>query len=97
MVVKKDAETGNTVPLAGHGYNLYDPEGNKISMTLTYPEVVEIDTFYTDSNGYLLHLRAFHTARATHWWRSKRLSLMCWIPHRCISILSRKTPANMTA
>lgn len=54
MVVKKDAETGNTVPLAGHGYNLYDPEGNKISMTLTYPEVVEIDTFYTDSNGYLI-------------------------------------------
>lgn len=54
MVVKKDSETGNTVPLAGHGYNLYDPEGNKISMTLTYPEVVEIDTFYTDSNGYLI-------------------------------------------
>ena len=23
MVVKKDAETGNTVPLAGHGYELY--------------------------------------------------------------------------
>lgn len=54
MVVKKDGETGNTVPLAGHGYNLYDPEGNKISMTLTYPEVMEIDTFYTDSNGYLI-------------------------------------------
>lgn len=54
MVVKKDGETGSTVPLAGHGYNLYDPEGSKISMTLTYPEVVEIDTFYTDSNGYLI-------------------------------------------
>ncbi len=54
MVVKKDAETGNTVPLAGHGYKLYDPAGNKITMTITYPEVVELDTFYTDSNGYLI-------------------------------------------
>lgn len=54
MVVKKDAETGNTVPLAGHGYKLYDPQGNPITMTITYPEVVEIDTFYTDSSGYLI-------------------------------------------
>ena len=54
MVVKKDAETGNTVPLAGHGYKLYDPQGGPITMTITYPEVVEIDTFYTDSSGYLI-------------------------------------------
>ncbi len=54
MVVKKDGETGNTVPMAGHGYNLYNPQGNKITMTITYPEVIEIDTFYTDSNGYLI-------------------------------------------
>lgn len=54
MIVKKDAETGNTVPLAGHGYQLYDPQGEKITMTVTYPEVMEIDTFYTDSNGYLI-------------------------------------------
>lgn len=54
MVVKKDAETGSTVPLAGHGYQLYDPAGNKITMTITYPEVVELDTFYTDNSGYLI-------------------------------------------
>ena len=54
MVVKKDAETGNTVPLAGHGYKLYDPQGNPITMTITYPEVVELDTFYTDSGDYLI-------------------------------------------
>lgn len=54
MIVKKDAETGNTVPLAGHGYQLYDPEGNKISMTVTYPEVMEIDTFYTAADGTLI-------------------------------------------
>lgn len=54
MVVKKDAETGNTVPLAGHGYELYDPEGNQITMTITYPEIQEISTFYTSSDGTLI-------------------------------------------
>lgn len=54
MLVKLDKETGNTVPLAGHGYKLFDPQGKQITMTLTYPEVVEIDTFYTDSNGCLI-------------------------------------------
>ncbi len=54
MIVKKDAETGVTVPSAGHGYQLYDPQGQKITMTLTYPQVIEIDTFYTDSQGYLI-------------------------------------------
>ena len=53
-VVKKDAETGNTVPLAGHGYELYDPDGNQITMTVTYPEVVELDTFYTAEDGTLI-------------------------------------------
>ncbi len=54
MVVKKDAETGNTVPLAGHGYEIYDPAGNQITMTITYPEVVELDTFYTAEDGTLI-------------------------------------------
>lgn len=53
-VVKKDAETGNTVPLAGHGYELYDPEGNQITMTITYPEIQEISTFYTGEDGTLI-------------------------------------------
>ncbi len=53
-VVKKDAETGNIVPLAGHGYELYDPDGNQITMTITYPEVVELDTFYTAADGTLI-------------------------------------------
>lgn len=53
-IVKKDAETGNTVPQAGHGYQLYDPQGKLITMTVTYPEIVKINTFYTDSNGYLI-------------------------------------------
>lgn len=53
-IVKKDKESGNVVPQAGHGYEIYNPQGEKITMTVTYPEVVKIDTFYTDSNGYLI-------------------------------------------
>ena len=53
-IVKKDAESGNIVPQAGHGYEIYSPNGEKIVMEMTYPEVIEIDTFYTDSNGYLI-------------------------------------------
>ena len=53
-IVKKDAETGNTIPYAGAGFQLYDPNGNLITMTFTYPEVTTIDTFYTTSDGYFI-------------------------------------------
>lgn len=53
-VVKKDAESGNTIPLAGSAFQLYGPDGNKIEMTYTYPEVTTIDTFYTNEEGYLI-------------------------------------------
>ena len=53
-VVKKDAETGNTIPLAGAGFQIYDEAGNLVTMQYTYPEVTELDTFYTGSNGYLI-------------------------------------------
>ena len=46
-IVKKEAETGNTIPYAGAGFQIYDPSGNLVSMTFTYPEVTTIDTFYT--------------------------------------------------
>ena len=51
---KTDAETGKTVPLAGTGIQLYDPQGNLITMTYTYPTPTTIDTFYTDNNGRLV-------------------------------------------
>lgn len=51
---KKDTETGKTVPLAGTGIQLYDPQGNLITMSYTYPTPTTIDTFYTDSNGRLV-------------------------------------------
>lgn len=53
-VVKKDAETGNTIPYAGAGFQIYDPEGNLVTMTFTYPEVTTIDTFYTTADGDLI-------------------------------------------
>lgn len=53
-VIKKDAETGKTVPYAGAGFKIYDPDGKLVTMTYTYPTPTTIDTFYTDANGSLV-------------------------------------------
>ena len=53
-IVKKDAETGNTIPYAGAGFQIYDPNGKLVTMTYTYPEVTTIDTFYTTADGDLI-------------------------------------------
>lgn len=53
-IVKVDAETGKVIPLAGAGFRLYRPDGSLITQTFTYPEVTSIDTFYTNSEGYLI-------------------------------------------
>lgn len=53
-VIKTDAETGKTIPYAGAGFQIYDPNGNKMEMTFTYPEITTIDTFYTTADGTLI-------------------------------------------
>ena len=53
-VVKVDAETGATIPYAGAGFQIYRPDGSKVEMTFTYPTPTTIDTFYTNSEGYLV-------------------------------------------
>jgi Cna protein B-type domain protein len=53
-IVKVDSETGKQIPYAGAGFQIYDPDGNKVTMKYTYPNVTEIDTFYTNSDGYLI-------------------------------------------
>jgi len=53
-VVKVDAESGKNIPYAGAGFEIYDPDGNKVSMTFTYPTPTTIDTFYTDAEGTLV-------------------------------------------
>lgn len=53
-IVKVDSETGKQIPYAGAGFQIYDPNGKLVTMTYTYPEVKTIDTFYTNSEGYLI-------------------------------------------
>lgn len=53
-IVKVDAETGQVIPYAGAGFQLYNPDGSLITQTFTYPEITEIDTFYTNAEGYLI-------------------------------------------
>lgn len=53
-IVKVDSETGKQIPCAGAGFQIYDPDGNKVTMKYTYPTVTEIETFYTNSEGYLI-------------------------------------------
>lgn len=53
-IVKVDAETGNNIPYAGAGFKIYDPDGNQVTMSFTYPTPTTVDTFYTDANGQLV-------------------------------------------
>ena len=53
-IVKVDSETGKTIPYEGAGFEIYDSNGQKISMTFAYPTPTTIDTFYTNNEGYLI-------------------------------------------
>lgn len=53
-IVKLDSETGKQIPYAGTGFQIYNLDGKLVTMTYTYPEVTTIDTFYTNSEGYLI-------------------------------------------
>ncbi len=53
-VVKTDTETGKQIAYAGAGFEIYKPNGEKVEMTYTYPTPTTIDTFYTNSEGYLV-------------------------------------------
>lgn len=58
-IVKVDSETGKTIPYEGAGFEIYDSNGQKISMTFAYPTPTTIDTFYTNSEGYLITPEVF--------------------------------------
>lgn len=53
-VTKVDAESGKSIPYAGAGFKIYDPQGNQVKMTFTYPTPTTIDVFYTDAKGSLV-------------------------------------------
>lgn len=53
-IIKIDSETEKQIPYAGAGFQIYDPNGKLVKMKYTYPKVTTIDTFYTNSEGYLI-------------------------------------------
>lgn len=53
-IVKTDAETGKAIPYAGAVFEIYDPDGNQVEMTTTYPEVVKHTEFSTNAEGWLI-------------------------------------------
>lgn len=53
-IMKVDAETGKNIPYAGAAFKLFDPDGELVTMTFTYPTPTTVDTFYTDENGTLV-------------------------------------------
>ena len=53
-LIKTDAETGRTVPLAGTGFRLLDAEKEPIIMEVRYPSGEACEIFYTDESGSLV-------------------------------------------
>jgi LPXTG-motif cell wall-anchored protein len=53
-IVKTDSETGKQIPYAGAGFQIYNPNGELVTMKYTYPTVTKLDTFYTNEEGYLI-------------------------------------------
>lgn len=53
-IVKKDAETGKVIPLAGTQYKIKDSAGNWVTQKYNYPTPTVIDTFETAPDGTLV-------------------------------------------
>ena len=54
-IVKKDAETGNIIPVSGIGFKVWSvDDGKYISQSINYPTEETIDTFYTNETGSLM-------------------------------------------
>ena len=53
-VIKQDAETGKNILYKGAGFEIYDADGKRMTMTYTYPKYEVVSTFYTDDRGILV-------------------------------------------
>lgn len=54
-IVKKDAETGNVIPVSGIGFKVWDcANSGYVSQKINYPSEIILDTFYTDESGSLM-------------------------------------------
>ena len=52
LIVKKDSESGDNIPLPGTEFQILDSNGNKV--ILTDDDGNETDTFVTDESGQIL-------------------------------------------
>ena len=54
-IVKKDAETGNIIPVSGIGFKVWDCQNEcYVEQKINYPTQITIDTYYTDESGSLM-------------------------------------------
>ena len=54
-IVKKDAETGNIIPVSGIGFKVWDCANSEyVSQKIYYPSEMILDEFYTDESGSLM-------------------------------------------
>lgn len=54
-IVKKDIETGKTIPASGIGFKVRNTDtGEYIVQHINYPTPMDIDTYYTDNTGKLM-------------------------------------------
>lgn len=53
QVLKKDAETGELVKVAGAKFEIYNEAGKKIVQTVLYPTKYDISVFETDESGMM--------------------------------------------
>ncbi len=54
-IVKKDAETGNIIPVSGIGFKIWDCANSEyVSQEINYPSEMILNTFYTDESGSLM-------------------------------------------
>lgn len=54
-IVKKDAETGKTIPASGIGFKVRNTDtGEYIVQHINYPTPVDIDTYYTDAGKLMM-------------------------------------------
>ena len=53
--MKKDAETGNIIPVSGIGFKVWDCANSEyVSQEINYPSEMILNTFYTDESGSLM-------------------------------------------
>lgn len=54
-IVKKDAETGNVIPVSGISFKVWDCANSEyVSQKIYYPSEMILDEFYTDESGSLM-------------------------------------------